>query len=268
VITAGLDGVFLNYSLVNGGGAITNSGSASSIYGSVNGVVFVTSPGTLLNEGTIAANQNDGAYLVGGTISNAAGATISSQEGDGIASQYNGFATTLTSAGVIISEKTHSSGAAGVYIFTNAFVTNSESGIISGIIGVDIAGQGTVLNSGTILGTSTYGGDSGNEQGVELGAGYISNSASGIINGGHYGINFYNGTIDNAGSINGQYGINLGNGSIYNIGTITGAALFLNGQVTVTNAYGGSIGGEIAGFGTLTVYNIGQVQNIDIHPGG
>jgi hypothetical protein len=260
-VTAGICGVFLK-----DGGAFTNSGSASSIYGAVAGVEIRSTPATLINNGTIASKTSQAVYVLGGTITNAAGATISSQNDKGFYA-YGSVATTLINAGLIISEKTDSSMAA-VYIQQAGYITNSESGVISGIIGVHIAGQGNVLNSGTILGTSTYGGDLGREQGVELGTGYVSNSASGVISGGQYGIRINDGSIYNAGSINGQYGINLGNGSIYNIGTVTGAALFLNGQVTVTNAYGGSIGGEIAGFGTLNVYNAGQVENIDIHPGG
>src|SRR5581483_3948940 len=208
------------------------------------GVFLEGAATTLANYGSISGTTYDGVVLgLGGTVTNAAGASISGLTG-GIYIKYRA-AGTVTNSGNISATGT---GSAAIDLADGGVVTNNSTGSISGnAFGVFITGAaGTVTNSGSIT-SAKYGA-------VELvKGGMVTNNAGASITGGS----------------NGVYGEVGGSATVTNSGIISaasasGAGVDLAGGGSITNNAGGSISG--GGFGifttgvAVTVSNSGSIS--------
>lgn len=133
-----------------GGGSVSNSknGFISGAGGNGAGVFITGGQGTVANRGVISSGGSNLGILLtaGGTISNAASATVS---GGSTGVFVSGGAGTVQNSGQITA-----AGATGVDFEAGGSVTNTAQGTISGSsFGVFLAGgSGTVTNSGTISG--------------------------------------------------------------------------------------------------------------------
>ena len=257
-ITAGDIGVFLQ----NQAGTVTNAGNISGtgtqgtgVYLENNGNITNTSTGTitgqkfgafieggfgtLANYGSISGAAYDGVILgLGGVITNAAGASISSVN-NGIYVKYRASGT-VTNSGTVSASGT---GGAGIDLADGGAVTNNSTGTISGnAFGVFVTGAaGAVTNKGGIS-APKY-------DGVVLAkGGSVTNVAGASITGGSNGVYIElgsSGTITNSGNITGtgssSAGIDLGSGG------------------SVTNNSGGSITG--GSFGVFSTGALGTVSN-------
>ena len=124
--------------------------------------------GTVINSGSIIATVDDGVgFFGGGTVSNAAGATIAGQGTKGAAIYITGAIGTVTNSGSITAIDY------GVDLALGGTVANAVGGNISSRRGVYIKGaSGVVSNSGSIAGTTS--------SGVKLIAGgQVTNGAAG-----------------------------------------------------------------------------------------
>jgi hypothetical protein len=178
-------------------GSVTNSGTASMIYGGHDGVyIGLTSiVSTVWNEGTIAGFNYGVALATPGRITNSGTAAVilarSTAGGSGIRTE--GYAVSVLNAGTI-------SGNGGVDLNAGGTITNTSTGQIFGRgthgYGVFIVGNGTVQNSGTI---------SGGAYAVKFDPGADSVQNFGTISGGTFGVSFDGGenTVDNFGRISG-----------------------------------------------------------------
>ena len=185
----------------------------------LNGVYGPAGVWTIVNNGSIAAN-NSGVYLgAGGSVTNAAAASISGYDGVNIA----GGVGTVVNSGNIAGLSPNN---IGVFLAAGGSVTNRSGGTISGYTGVDLTaggavtnaasasitgvfdgvfisgGAGSVVNGGRIAGTGASG------DGILLGSGgAITNAASASITGNAFGVDLSaNGTLTNAGTIVGNNG--------------------------------------------------------------
>ncbi len=175
---------------LDNGGTVTNSGT---IIGGEDGVKFVSGIGTLINSGSIASKIDDGlGFFAGGSVTNAAGASISNLGTKGAGIYITGGGATVTNAGTI------SGIDYAIDLAKGGAVTNNAGGIITSHRGINIlGGPGTVSNSGSIVGTTDFG--------VRLQAGgSVTNVASASISG-PVGIAIYAaaGTVTNSGTISG-----------------------------------------------------------------
>ena len=228
--------------------------------------------GTLTNTGFEAG----GAELDGGTLVNAAGATIV----DSFAAVYGpggGTGGTVVNAGVLTGPASGSG--AGVVLFSGGSVTNSATGLISGAEAVYIDGAGTAANGGTAINAGRIVGYLA--QGVELDAGgSVTNAIGGTIAGAATAIivRFQNAasqsaTVVNRGLIAGGtgYGIQLtsaGKDMLINAanGIIVGGrgGAYAAAGATVSNA--GSIGSN--GIGTTALrFGTGSDNRLVLYPG-
>ena len=246
------DGGNLGYGiLLSDGGSVTNQ-FGGTITGVGRGVAVRSSPGAVINDGTIAGSTFIGVHLQSG------GSVINQSDGTIIGFNTGIFSETA-SADVVNSGNITGSNQYGVYLYTGGSVTNQSAGTITGgNFGVEIQNvAGTVVNSGNIAGTSFYG--------VHLAAGgSVTNQSAGTITGGNDGVKIAGdtGTVINSGSI---------------IGTSWhGILLEFGGQVT--NQSGGYIYGPNSGVYTqasftATVANFGTIragggQGVDVWGGG
>jgi len=257
-ISAGDIGVFLQ----NQAGTVTNAGFISGtgtqgtgVYLENNGNVTNTSTGTitgqkfgafieggfgtLANYGSISGATYDGVILgLGGIITNAAGASISSVN-NGIYVKYRASGT-VTNSGTVSASGTSG---AGIDLGDGGVVTNTSTGRISGgAFGVFITkALGSVSNTGSISGAKY--------DGVVLTkGGSVTNLGGASITGGSNGVYVESGS----------------SGTVTNSGNITGtgsssAGLDLGSGGSVTNNSGGTISG--ASFGVFSTGALGTVTN-------
>ncbi|SHM81545.1 beta strand repeat-containing protein [Bradyrhizobium lablabi] len=220
------------------GGSATNT-STGTITGHKFGAFLEGGNNTLANYGSISGATYDGAVLgLGGTVTNAAGASISGLNG-GVYIKYRA-AGTVTNSGSISATGT---GSAGIDLADGGIVTNNSTGSVSGNnFGVFVNGAvGTVTNAGSIASVK-YGG-------VDLvKGGSVTNSAGASIKGGSVGVYVglgASGTATNSGSISAA--------------NASGAGVDLAGGGSITNNLGGSISG--GGFGVFTNGALGTLNN-------
>ncbi|HLY56236.1 MAG TPA: hypothetical protein VKS60_11810, partial [Stellaceae bacterium] len=182
----------------------------------------------VLNQGHIE-NSGVGISLTGGTVVNAADASISS----GTAGA--GIGIDITDAGAAVANQGNIYGRyAAVELVGSGAVTNSASGVLSGAYGIVMFGGGEVTNQ------------SGATIGGTLGAIKMSGGTDG--------------SLLNYGYIHGA--VSMGElGSIDNHGTIAGAdAVLLRAGGTVTNRASGRLLGRVAIYGSPgSVDNLGYI---------
>ena len=219
-------------------GSITNT-STGTITGHIFGAFIEGGFGTIVNSGSISGVTDDGVVLgLGGTVTNAAGASISGASG-GIYVKSRA-AGTVTNSGLVSASGTSG---AGIDLADGGTLTNNSTGSVNGGgFGVFVTGAaGTVTNRGHIAGTRNAGV-------VLVKGGSVTNSTGATI----------------AGGSNGVYAESGGSGIVTNSGHITatgtnstGVALGHGGSVT--NNSGGSISGS--SFGVFTTGALGTVTN-------
>ena len=220
---------------LNGGGVVTNAGSAS-VSGHY-GVAFKTAPGSVVNSATISATGGTSANAIGvvmdtgGGVTNQLGGHIS---GGGWGIAIAGGGSVLNSGVITGSQRS------GIYLVGGTdVVTNTVNGVVSGALGIVLNSAGaTVSNAGNIAGA--------------VGPGIL----------------FSGGTISNSGLIQGAWGVATGslvsNNTVINSGVLFGAT---NGGVylatgNVTNTVRGQIGGAsgvVIKNGAGTVVNAGFI---------
>ncbi len=236
------------YAYGGGGIALTNGGvvvnAASGLVESYYGAVKISGAvGTVLNQGLIDSTGYGIKLLAGGSIDNAAGATISSR----LVNYIKGADDVVTNEGTIVVDD---QALAVVDTGTYALVVNAAGGFIDGAggYGIGLNGDGTVTNQGTVLASGAgislenfqaYG-DTGivNNSGFIYGAtgitGQATNGGQGIVN------NAAGGTIGGT-----LFAVEIdGGATLTNLGAIvskTGDGIFLGAGGTVINA--GYIGG-------------------------
>jgi T5SS/PEP-CTERM-associated repeat protein len=190
------------------------------ISSTLNGVYGFTGAWTIVNYGSITAPNYSGVYLgAGGTVTNAASASISGFNGiditGGVGDVVNSgsiaglsptsFGVVLATGGSVTNQSGGTiSGYTGVGLGSGGTVTNAASASISGVYeGIFFyAAAGSVVNNGQIAGTGIGG------IGIELGfGGGITNTASASITGQVFGVELSaGGTLTNAGTVVGNTG--------------------------------------------------------------
>lgn len=269
--------------VLNGGGLLSNTGTAAAITGARLGA-YLFGTRTVVNSGSIGGTGSvgDGVLLTaGGTFENQAGgrvtgarigvratgtvATGMSNAGTLSGGSYGvlvlGSAVSLTNAATGTIAAASSNTGAGIGAGLGGSVGNAGS--ISGRFGVLVlGGAGTATNSGVIRAT---GKNSGGESpdavgaGIQLGSGgTITNQAGGTISGYWIGAQIGNFGVDNPAG-----------GAVLNAGTITandpgvsGAAVWFKGNGLISNAATGTIAGGpfgIVSYNTVTVANRGRI---------
>jgi hypothetical protein len=243
---------YSNPVIIDPGIAISGNGPDNGAIGVANGSTTVF---TIQNDGTITGSDpggGGGIYLApGGSVTNAATASISGYNGIGI----GGGLGTVVNSGIIAA-----TGAAGHGIVLLAGGTIGNTGTISAAAAAGIyvkAGLASVTNTGHIY-------SSGSHSGVALfGGGVITNQSGGTINsatGNAIYIKGAAGTVTNDGKISsgGTHSavvLELG-------GTITNQSL---GTITATTLHNSIYVGGTAG--TVTNYGI-LVNGVNLHAGG
>ena len=249
------DGVRLGF-----GGAVTNTGTAASIYGNDNGV-NARHEATVTNEGTIHGHHQNGVYLkLGGTVTNSGTAAYVYGHYTGVDIEHDPNAV-VTNQGIIGSGDQD-----GVILrqggtFTNSGTASQVNGGYGGVRSFGGYSALTVINEGYILGRNGIGvrADSGGS--VTNGS---STNTTALIRGDYAGIHVYGAaaTITNDGTVIGERTVSSSFGAGFAGGTLT------NGSPANTAAqiygYGSGI---IAGltfpfgstFGDAVIVNDGTV---------
>ena len=184
-------------------GSVNNTGNLTS---GLDAVLVTAGVANVQNSGTIVSTADQGVELFGGgTVTNAAGASISGL-GDAGIFVIGGLATISNSGGISGLEN-------GILVAAGGTVTNNSTGTISGqTAGVALSHGGTLNNYGSVSATAAA--EAGAD--LELG-GNLNNYAGGSISGAGYGafVTGAPGTIMNAGTITGAalYGIALNDGA-------------------------------------------------------
>ncbi len=191
------------------GGSISNN---NVITAASDGIHTTNAPAAINNAGLINAGYDGISLDAGGTVSNAAGATIT---GGHIGLYTGDSASTVSNSGVITAGFGD-----GVSLYLGGNFSNTASGDIhGGYAGVYLGGSGfSMQNAGTI---------SGADYGVLLHGNTLENNAGGVITGGSIGV--YAGSdamLSNAGLISGTIGLEIkgGGATIANTGTIASTA--------------------------------------------
>jgi fibronectin-binding autotransporter adhesin len=237
-------------------GSVTNAASASIKGGDV-GVSFGfgTEPGafagTVVNNGSIAGGLNGVSMYFGGSVTNAASASITgSLQGVVISNGIGTLVNSLNGAGTVFNAGSigaSASGGWGVRLISGGSATNAASGVITGGDGVYIRfGVGTLVNYGSVAATGIIG------EGAYLASGgAVTNAAAASITGTSEGVRIIGGAarVLNAGSIAGT-GTNAQGIYLKGSGAVTNAA-----SASITGVYGGV---EVAS-GTVTLINDGSI---------
>ena len=226
------------------------------------------SDGTLINAGSIGGG---GGYpyglvaLIGGSVTNALGASISASNGIAIYGPNGASAATVVNAGSIYGY------GIGVYLMAGGVVTNLSTGTIGGQGGVGIVGgAGTLINQGSIYGLYS---------GAFVETGVVTNSASGRITGSLGGVRIEAGTLTNYGTIIGTkpfvtptYGVELGDATLINNvgGKVSGVAygVFVSASGAATIVNQGNIGGGgagVYGYSETTLTNGGTITGVGLY---
>ena len=258
VFVTGARGTVTNSGWINGqaygveldaGGMVTNTGA---IFGGHNAIRVFGATGTVVNSGSIFATASDVIALnLGGSVSNAAGASIASQGTAGAAVYIAGGAGTVDNSGSIIGIDY------GVDLALGGTVVNNAGANITARRAVVIGGaSGVVSNSGSIAGTTSVG--------VRLLAGgQVTNAASGSISG-PVGVAIYSaaGTVTNNGTISGTSHAVTFAGSSANRLVLGSTGVFIGdvvgstaaGSINTLELAGGSgtMSGLSGGAGTVT----------------
>ncbi|MDR3473758.1 MAG: Ig-like domain-containing protein [Devosia sp.] len=227
---------------LEGSGSMTNTATGR-VTGAKFGVFLENATGTLTNDGIIAANYDGVVFGLGGSVTNAVGASISGGQGVYIKYREPG---TVTNSGTIIGTSS-----AAIDLGDGGTVTNNVGGVIMGAqdgVFVTKAG-GTVVNDGTIAAVSYHGVD------LVVG-GSITNAAGAYIYGGSSGVYVgtgASGTITNAGLISAS--------------ATSGAGADLEDGGSLTNETTGVIKGVADGVfmtgGASTTTNMGSISALD-----
>lgn len=217
----------------------------------------------------------------GGSVTNAASASIAGADGIAMGGFSTASAETMVNDGRI--EGTSAYGY-GVDLSPGGSVTNAASASITGVRGVEISGgAGTVANYGSIAGTGTSG------IGIYLRAGgLVTNATSALITGIAEGV-FINGgagTVANDGSIAGT-GTNGRGVELFSGGSVTNTALasiagtrygvivaggvgvvINSGSIAATAAYGNAFSGtQVAGVELRSGGTVGNAASASITGG-
>ncbi len=269
------------YPYGGGGIALTNGGvvvnAASSQIDAYYAAVKISGvAGTVLNQGVIDSHGYGIRLLAGGSIDNAAGATVSSRLGNYIEGAHD----VVTNEGSIIAS------ASDAFVITDtgtyALVVNGTGGFIDAAAGYGIimAGAGIVTNQGTVLAGSDaiefsdtgtlnnngfiYGlaGIEGAPNSDTDGPDIINNAAGGMIGGSGDGVYIKDSlTLSNQGIIIGKTGVGIRlstnsgqTATVINAGYLGGAdnALYVrpgsNGNLLFEVAQGSTISGDVVAF--------------------
>lgn len=268
--------------VLNGGGLLSNSGTAAAISGGRLGA-YLFGTGTVVNSGSIAGTGTigDGVLMMaGGVFENQAGGRVT---GTRIGLRATGtIASTLSNAGavsgstygmLVLSTALAVTNAAGGTITASTSTIGAgigaslggsvgNAGSISGRFGVlVVGGVGTATNSGVIRATGKFVGQAaeGVGAGIQLqSGGTITNQAGGTISGNWIGaqVGSFNAANPNGGAV-----INAGT-ILANDPGVSGAAVWFKGNGRIENASTGLIGDGpygIVTYNTMTITNAGTI---------
>jgi uncharacterized protein with beta-barrel porin domain len=235
------------------GGIITNTGTASLIFGGKRGVYSYGAPGTVTNAGSIVGRSRSGVFLAGGgTVINSDSSAVIS--GGTTAIAITGGPGNVQNPGTVLAGTGF-----GIYFNRGGTIANAAGAVISsGDNGVvSQGGVGVVINAGTInaRGTSAIG--------VYFGK-YITDS-----NGTPTGVGTFSNTVINSGTIIGNSGAAVQFGAGDDLLQLQPGATFLgaNGSAGIVDGAGGSntlelvagsVAGSLTGLGTQFI-NFGTV---------
>jgi uncharacterized protein with beta-barrel porin domain len=262
------------YAVYGGGTGVTVNNAGTLVGHAQNGAygagVDLYAGGTLNNTGSITGDNLGVELGQSGTVTNAAGAAITGNNGNAIyavqnativnngalTSAHNGYnAVYVTGGGSLSNTGTIAGDGAAVQFNGSATVTNASGATITGNTGsaVYIRGVGTLVNNGTL--TST-----GSEAVAILQGGTISNTGaiSGTFGGAQLGSSSYRngGTITNSGTI--QATVDGGNGvTMIGAGTVNNNA---GGLIASTLTTGSGSWGIDFENGAGTLNNAGVVK--------
>lgn len=235
------------------GGVVTNSGTASRIFGNDNGVNISGQPGTVINQGSITGQMEVGVNLgAGGQVTNS-----------GTQANISGLTSgvDINGSGTVVNSGTISAGSgAGIELTGGGSINNS--GVVSGVsAGVLVTGGDTqITNSGMISGATTaiqFG--SGNDVlQIDPGASFF-----GVVDGGGG-----NNTLEFAAGTGTGTFTGLGSNGFVNFGAVSidaGANWTLSSSNTVGTGVSLTNNGNLTSTGTLLnegiLTNTGTLQD-------
>ena len=221
--------------VLNGGAltvdAVTNTGGiqgGGAISGAITGL---TGTDSVVNAGAITTAEMVAVHLTGGTISNAAGASISG----------GSYGVAFDDAGGLTNGGSISGGSVGASFAMDGTVTNSAGGVISGADdGVVVNGAITLVNAGTIAAT--------NSDAVFAASGTVTNGSAAAPGASIQTAGFDAVEVDGAGQVTNDgtiastdiAGVYLGSGEVDN-GLHAATAVIRGGEFGVLVAAGAGI---------------------------